>query len=71
MKGACLISQRQRLLRYDVLKNKKLDVKKLIPKILEEFTIVITWPFQILGSKGSHYAPSFSMSFFKKNDKKS
>ena len=26
---------------YDILKNKKFDVKKLTPKISEEFTIVI------------------------------
>ena len=28
-------------MRYDILENKKIGVKKLIPKILEEFTIVI------------------------------
>ena len=39
---ACLIAQRQWHLRYDILKNKKIDVKKLIPKVSEEFSIVIT-----------------------------
>ena len=43
---ACLIAQRQWHLRYDILKNKKFDVKKLIPKILEEFSVVTTWPLQ-------------------------
>ena len=39
---ACLIAPRHWHLRYEILKNKKFDVKKLIPKILEEFSIVIT-----------------------------
>ena len=39
---ACLIAQRQWHLRYDILRNKKFDVKKLIPKISEEFSIAIT-----------------------------
>ena len=38
----CLIAQRQWHLRYDILKNEKFDVKKLIPKISEEFSIVVT-----------------------------
>ena len=50
------MAQRQRYLRYDILKNKTVDVKKLIPKILEGFIIVITWPLQMRGLKGSHYA---------------
>ena len=50
---ACFIAQRQRILPYDFLKNKKFDVKKLIPKILEEFTIVIAWSLQMLGLNGS------------------
>ena len=41
---------------YDIIKNKKIDVKKLILKISEEFTLVIIWPHQILGLKGSCYA---------------
>ena len=39
---ACLIAQRQLHLPYGILKNEKFEVKKLIPKISEEFTIVIT-----------------------------
>ena len=39
---ACLIAPRHWHLRYEILKNKKFDVKKLIPKTLEEFSIVIT-----------------------------
>ena len=35
-----MIDHRQWHLRYDILENKKFDVKKLIPKITEEFTIV-------------------------------
>ena len=50
---ACFIAQRQWILPYDFLKNKKFDVKKLIPKILEEFTIVIAWSLQMLGLNGS------------------
>ena len=53
----CLIDQRQQHLWYDILKNKKFYVKKLIPKIPEEFSIVIIWPLQMLGLKGSHHAP--------------
>ena len=37
----CLIDQRQWHLPYDILKNKKFDVKKLKSKISEEFTIAI------------------------------
>ena len=55
---ACLIAQSQCYLRYDILKNKKFDVKKLVPKISEEFTIVIIWSIQMLGLKGSRYAPA-------------
>ena len=54
---ACLIAQRQWILRYGILKNKKFDVRKLTPKISEEFTIVITWPLQMLGLEESRYAP--------------
>ena len=54
---ACLIAQRQWILRYDILKNKKFHFKTLIPKISEEFTIVITWPLQMFGLNGSRYAP--------------
>ena len=62
---ACLIAQRQWHLRYDILKNKKIDVKKLIPKISEEFSIVITRPLQMLGLKGSRYAPaSLNINYF-------
>ena len=39
---ACLIARRQWDLPYDILKNEKFEVKKLIPKISEEFSIVIT-----------------------------
>ena len=37
-----LIAHRHRHFRYGILKNKKFDVKKLLPKISAEFTIVIT-----------------------------
>ena len=47
---------------------RKTDVKKLIPKISEEFTLVIIWPHQMLGLKGSRYA-SVTNSFFLKLDK--
>ena len=52
-----LIDQRQWHLRYDILKSKKCDVKKLTSKISEEFTIVITLFLQMLGLKQSCYAP--------------
>ena len=48
-----MIDQRQCHLWYDILNDNKSDVKKLIPKKLEEFTLVIVWPHQILGFKGS------------------
>ena len=44
-------------MRYDILKNKKFDDKKLKPKISEQFSIVIIWPLQMLGLKGSHNTP--------------
>ena len=56
---AWLIAQRQWHSWYDILKNKKIDVKKLIPKISEEFTIVTTLRPQMLGFKGSRYAPVY------------
>ena len=52
-----MIAQRLWYLQYDILKNKKLDVKKVIPKISEGFTIVITRPLQMLGLKGSRDVP--------------
>ena len=52
------MDQRQWHLRYDILKNKTFDVKKLKPKISEEFTIVIIWPLQMLRLKGSHCGPA-------------
>ena len=53
--GPFLINQRQWHLRNDILKYKIFDVKKLIPKI-SDFTIVIFWPLQMFGLKGSRYA---------------
>ena len=44
---------------YDIIKNKKSDVKTLIPKISEEFTLVIIWPHQMPGLKGSRCASDF------------
>ena len=55
------MDQRQWHLRYNILKNKKFDVKKLILKISEEITIVIIWPLQMLILKGSRYVPVGSL----------
>ena len=41
---------------YVIIKNKKIDVKKIIPKISEEFTLLIISPHQMLGLKEFHYA---------------
>ena len=59
----CLIAQRQWHLRCDILKNEKFDVKKLIPKISEEFSVVVTWPLQMLGLKGCRYASVITETF--------
>ena len=38
---------------YDIIKNKKTGVKKLITKTSKEFTLVINLLHQMLGLKGS------------------
>ena len=53
-----MIDQPRWHLRYDILKNKSFDVKKLIPKIPEEFTIVIIKPLQMPSLKKFRYAPA-------------
>ena len=50
---------------YDIIKNKKYDVKKLIPKISEEFCLIIIWPHQMLGLKESRYASLFCLKIWK------
>ena len=66
------MDQQQWHLWYDILKNERFDVKKIISKISEEFSVVIIWPLQMIGLKVSCYAPGFTFnlrSLHELNDK--
>ena len=58
------MDHRQWHLWYDILENKKFDVKKIAENIERVYYCNKFDPFQMLGLKGSGYAPMFRIFFY-------